>query len=271
VTARRDLSPAEPVAGAPSAISTAPSAISTAPSATSPASAAAGREGPSSDLRISPYRSGPLVVLVGAPGAGKTTVGELLAAELQAPWRDTDVDVAVLAGKSISDIFLDDGEEVFRRLEESAVATALAEHQGVLTVGGGAVLSATTRELLRPHCVVWLQVGLAAAAARVGLAKDRPVLTLSPRATLKYLLDQRHPLYAEVATFAVATDRRTPGEIVAELHAGLGTLEAPERRDDAPRPERVADDADEPRGNEELDRHSAHRVLEGPSDPGGPS
>jgi shikimate kinase len=153
---------------------------------------------------------------VGPPGAGKSTVGRLLAAALGVGFRDTDADVEAVAGKPISDIFVDDGEARFRELERAAVAAALTEHDGVLSLGGGAVLAAETRELLRGQQVVFLSVGLADAARRVGLSRDRPVLALNPRATLHGLLEERLPLYREVASVEIPTDGRSPEEVVRE-------------------------------------------------------
>jgi shikimate kinase len=163
----------------------------------------------------------PRVVLVGPPGAGKTTVGTLLAAALGLPFRDTDTDIERAAGKPISDIFVDDGEDAFRTMERAAVAAALSTFDGVLALGGGAVLADATRELLGEHTVVYLSVELADAAARVGLGAGRPLLTINPRATLKYLLDQRRPLYQQVAMLTVRTDGRDPGDIAAEILAAL--------------------------------------------------
>jgi shikimate kinase len=122
----------------------------------------------------------PRVVLVGPPGAGKTTVGQQLAEQLGTTFRDTDQDIVADAGKPIAEVFIDDGEEHFRALERDAVAKALREHDGVLSLGGGAVLSAQTRALLRGHVVALLEVDLGNAASRVGLNRDRPVLALNP-------------------------------------------------------------------------------------------
>lgn len=161
--------------------------------------------------------SGPRIVLVGAPGAGKTTVGLLVAERLGVCFRDTDSDIEQQVGKSIADIFFDDGEQAFRELEKAAVATALLRDDEVLSLGGGAVLAADTRLLLAGHPVVWLSVGLSDAASRVGLSRDRPVLALNPRAALRTLLDERTPLYSSVATRTVATDGRTPEQVADEV------------------------------------------------------
>jgi shikimate kinase len=163
----------------------------------------------------------PRVVLMGPPGAGKTTVGRLVADTLGVPFRDTDADVEAAAGKPISEIFIDDGEAAFRTLERSAVARALASFGGVLALGGGAVLAEETRAALRGHRVVYLSVELADAVQRVGLGQGRPLLTLNPRATLRYLLEQRRPLYAEVATHVVRTDGRAPQDVAADVLAAL--------------------------------------------------
>lgn len=163
----------------------------------------------------------PVCVIVGPPGAGKTTIGELVAAALGVGFRDTDADVEAMAGKSVPDIFVEDGEAAFRTLERQAVAAALASFDGVLALGGGAVMAEQTRAALAGHTVVYLAVDLPDAVKRVGLGAGRPLLVVNPRATLKHLLDQRRPLYDEVATITVVTDGRDPQEIAAEV---LGAL-----------------------------------------------
>ncbi|BEP16043.1 shikimate kinase [Acidothermaceae bacterium B102] len=163
----------------------------------------------------------PVVVLVGPPGAGKTTVGGAVANSLGVVFRDTDSDIVASTGRSVSDIFLLDGETEFRRLEAEAVAHALAGHDGVLALGGGAVLDPVTRELLAGHVVVFLDVGLADAAARVGMARDRPLLLGNPRSQLLAMLNQRRPVYESVAKVTVATDGRTVDEVVADVLAAL--------------------------------------------------
>lgn len=173
---------------------------------------------------MSPLR--PRVVLVGAMGAGKTTVGERLAESWGIALRDTDRDVEATEGRPISEIFVDRGERYFRDLEREAVATALAEHDGVLALGGGAVLDAETRTALAGHTVVFLHVGLVDAVKRVGLGSARPLLLGNVRARVKALLDERLPLYQEVATLTVETDGRSVEEVVDEVRARVEAAEA---------------------------------------------
>jgi shikimate kinase len=154
-------------------------------------------------------------------GAGKSTVGALLADAWGVSARDTDADIEALEGRSISDIFVDSGEPHFRDLERKAVAEALATHDGVLSLGGGAVLDAGTRDLLAGHSVVFLKVGLAEAVKRVGLGSSRPLLLGNVRSRIKALLDERTPVYESVATLTVDTDGRTPEDVVAELVEAL--------------------------------------------------
>ncbi|MGC5662623.1 shikimate kinase [Micromonospora sp. WMMD723] len=163
----------------------------------------------------------PVCVLVGAPGSGKSTVGAELATLLGVAFRDTDTDIEQMAGKPIPEIFIDEGEAHFRALERAAVLAALASHAGVLALGGGAILAEENRAALVGHTVVHLSVELTDAVKRVGLGAGRPLLSVNPRATLKHLMDQRRPLYAEVATATVVTDGRAPEEIAAEIVALL--------------------------------------------------
>jgi shikimate kinase len=163
----------------------------------------------------------PRVVLVGPMGAGKTTVGGLLARAWGTTARDTDHDVEAAEGRSVSEIFVDSGEEAFRALERRAVAEALAGHDGVLALGGGAVLDPGTRELLAGHDVVFLRVGLSDAVKRVGLGVGRPLLLGNVRGRIKTLLDERTPVYESVATLVVDTDGRSPEDVAEEIVAAL--------------------------------------------------
>jgi shikimate kinase len=171
----------------------------------------------------------PLLVLVGPPASGKTTVGTAVAERLGVAFRDTDRDVETATGSTVADLFIERGEPYFRDLERRAVAQGLAGHDGVLALGGGAVLAEETRALLVDYArsggtVVWLDVDLPSAAKRAGLSRDRPLLAVNPRAMLRTMLEARAPLYAEVATQKVATGGREPAEVVDEV---LTAMSAP--------------------------------------------
>jgi shikimate kinase len=172
----------------------------------------------------------PSIVLIGPPGAGKTTVGATLATRLGVAFADTDAIVEAAAGKPVSDIFITDGEPEFRRLERVAVATALAAQDdleagagpGVIGLGGGAVMDEQTRGRLAGRRVVYLETGFADLAKRVGLDRARPLLIgTNPRAQLKALLDQRLPVYEGLAWLTVRTDGRDPDEIADEIVAAI--------------------------------------------------
>jgi shikimate kinase len=165
----------------------------------------------------------PRVIVVGAPGSGKTTVGQLLADRLGVAFRDTDADVEAAAGTTIAELFVEKGEPYFRDLEAEAVRAAVAAHDGVLALGGGAVIREETRQVLSGQCVAYLEVNLAEAASRAGLSTARPLLLGNVRGQLGRLLEQRKPLYEQVATITVSTVGRTAEEvadlIVKELPA----------------------------------------------------
>jgi len=155
-----------------------------------------------------------VLVLVGPPGSGKTTVGRVLARRLGVPFTDVDSLIVERIGKSIAEMFTEDGEDAFRALEREIVADALDAADGVLALGGGSVLAASTRERLRGHRVVLLWVGLADGLRRTGMSTARPLLAgVNPRATFKALLDARAPLYREVATVEVDTSRRSANQV----------------------------------------------------------
>ncbi|RII19458.1 Shikimate kinase [Streptomyces sp. YIM 130001] len=170
--------------------------------------------------------TGPQVVLVGPMGVGKSTVGELLAERLGTEFRDTDADIVAAEGREISDIFIQDGEEHFRDLERSAVRAALTGHRGVLALGGGAVLDASTRRLLGGHAVVYLSMEVDEAVKRTGLNVARPLLAVNPRRQWRELMDARRPLYAEVARAVVATDSRDPEDVARAVLDALELKQA---------------------------------------------
>ncbi|MEU1789398.1 shikimate kinase [Streptomyces sparsogenes] len=146
-------------------------------------------------------------------GVGKTTVGRVLAERLGTGFRDTDTDIVETAGKQISEIFIDEGEPHFRELERRAVHAAVAEHRGVLALGGGAILDEGTRALLADLPVVFLEMGVAEAVKRTGLDAPRPLLAVNPRQRWRELMEQRRPLYTEVARAVVSTEGRTPEDV----------------------------------------------------------
>ena len=166
--------------------------------------------------------AGPRAVLIGPPGSGKTSVGRALAKVLGVDRRDTDADIERVAGKPIAEIFLDDGEAAFRSLERSAVVEAMAEHRGVLSLGGGAILDVDTQQLLQDYVsrggrVIFLDVSLSAVAPRVGLNAARPLLVGNPRRQWADLMEARRPIYEGLATDTVNTDFIRADRIAREL------------------------------------------------------
>lgn len=164
----------------------------------------------------------PLVVLVGPPGSGKTTVGRALAERLGVELHDTDHAIEAATGRTISDIFIEDGEPAFRQLERAEVARALAAVTGVLALGGGAVMDPETRAALEGHTVVFLDVTIADAGKRVGFDQSRPLLAINPRATWVAMMKKRRPVYEGAAIHVVDTGGRKPSDIAEEI-AGLLT------------------------------------------------
>lgn len=159
----------------------------------------------------------PLAVLVGAPGAGKSTVGRRSAERLGCGFSDSDSLIEARAGMTVSDIFINVGEPEFRRIEEEVIAEAMREHDGVLALGGGAVMSQATRDLLVGQRVIWLRVGISDAASRVGMNTARPLLLGNVRSKMSSLLTERAPLYESVATTTVDTSGRKVREVVDEV------------------------------------------------------
>ncbi|MEU0390389.1 shikimate kinase [Streptomyces chartreusis] len=168
----------------------------------------------------------PLIVLVGPMGVGKSTVGHLLAERLGAGYRDTDDDIVAAQGRTIAEIFVEEGEPAFRAIEKQAVREALAGHDGVLALGGGAVLDPDTRALLAGQRVVYLSMDVEEAVKRTGLNAARPLLAINPRKQWRELMEARRHLYEEVATVVVATDGRTPEEVTRVALDALELKEA---------------------------------------------
>ncbi|WP_425308927.1 shikimate kinase [Ammonicoccus fulvus] len=156
------------------------------------------------------------VVVMGAPGSGKSTIGPLLAQALGREFVDVDAAIEADEKQTIADIFVLHGEPHFRQLEKTATAVAL-QNGGVVALGGGAVMNEDTRASLKDHDVVWLECSITTATKRIGLDQARPLLLGNVRSQLVQLLNVRTPLYRECATITVKTDDREPGDIVAEI------------------------------------------------------
>jgi shikimate kinase len=166
------------------------------------------------------------IVLVGVPGAGKTTVGKLLAKDLGIDFFDSDQVIESRSGKSVSDIFTQDGEPAFRKLEHDVIVELLDSNKVVLALGGGSLGNDETRAKVKDATTVWLVAGLAQAVDRVGMNRNRPLLLGNVRGQLADLMAAREPFYKEVAAIAVDTSRLIPSEVVTEIVAELGKIEA---------------------------------------------
>lgn len=221
-----------------------------------------------------PSPRAPRVVLIGPPGSGKSTVAAHIARMLGVRPRDTDKDVEAVAGKPISDVFIDDGEAAFRELEHAAVLAALSTHRGVLALGGGAVLHPETQAALRAYrdaggVVVFLDVSLSAAAPRVGFNTSRPLLLGNPRARWQQLMEERRAIYEELATVRVLTDGATPFAVAEQIRmvvlARAGRADAGSDRADEP----TAGAAPAERGAAERGAAGGRATGEGAPDPRG--
>lgn len=160
----------------------------------------------------------PKAVLIGLPGSGKSTIGRRLAKALDVDMLDTDAAIEQQTGRPIADIFATDGEQEFRRIEEGVVRAALAEHDGIVSLGGGAVTSPGVRAALAGHTVVYLEITAAEGVRRTGGNTVRPLLAGPDRAEkFRALMSERVPLYRQVATIRVNTNRRNPGAVVRHI------------------------------------------------------
>ena len=163
------------------------------------------------------------IVLIGAPGSGKSTVGVALAAHLQWPFADTDALIELKESKKITDLFVENGEEYFRSVEFSVLQEVLQEESAVISLGGGAPISQSAQDVLQSSnsVIVFLDVSLSTAAPRVGFNRDRPLLLGNPRAQWQALSDQRRPIYEKLATQSIKVDDMSVDEIIAIIESSL--------------------------------------------------
>jgi shikimate kinase len=161
----------------------------------------------------------PRAILIGPPGAGKTSIGRALAKALVVEFSDTDTLIEANQGKGVAQIFIDDGEQCFRDIEERICLDALLVPNGVLSLGGGSVLTHTIAEAIRISGadVIFLDVSLAVAAPRIGFNRDRPLLLNNPRQQWQRLMDARRPIYESLSTKTVEVGNRTVNQIVKEI------------------------------------------------------
>ena len=173
----------------------------------------------------------PKAVLIGLPGSGKSTIGRRLAKAVGTSMLDTDAVIEQRTGRTIADIFATDGEAGFRRIEEDVIREALETHDGILSLGGGAVTTPGVREALAGHTVVYLEISAAEGVRRTSGSTVRPLLAGPDRAE-KYreLMNDRIPLYRRVATIRVNTNRRNPGAVVRYIASRLENPEPRRRR-----------------------------------------
>jgi shikimate kinase len=173
----------------------------------------------------------PKAVLIGLPGSGKSTIGRRLAKAMGVAMLDTDAAIEEKTGRTVADIFANDGEQEFRRIEEEVIRDALATHGGVRALGGGAVTTPGVREALSGHTVVFLEISAAEGVRRTSGSTVRPLLA-GPDHAEKYrsLMNERVPLYRRVATIRINTNRRNPGAVVRHIVSRLENPQPPRRR-----------------------------------------
>ena len=166
----------------------------------------------------------PKAVLIGPPGAGKSSVGRQLAKLWECEIFDSDSEIERVSGKKIADIFTDEGEPAFRAIEREVVLKALREEPGVVALGGGSVLDSTVNEFLQAASlpVAYLEVSISQAAPRVGFNKERPLLAINPRQQWLQLMEKRRPIYEALASHSFNTDNRKPAEVAREIADTFG-------------------------------------------------
>ena len=161
----------------------------------------------------------PRVILIGPMGSGKTTIGQLVAQRLDIPFRDTDQVIEESSGRTVSDIFLEDGEEAFRVLEKGVLRDELLSDGTVLALGGGAPISIDAQSALRAIAtpVIYLDISLATVAPRIGFNRDRPLLLHNPRGQWQTLMEARRPIYESIADTVIDVNTKTEIDIVDEI------------------------------------------------------
>ena len=159
------------------------------------------------------------IVLIGPPGAGKTSIGKALSKELELAFIDSDAEVERISGKTISEIFVDQGEAVFRKTEVETVTRILAEFEGVVALGGGAPINPEIQKVLlnSEYPVIFIDVSISQAANRIGFNKDRPLLMINPRQQWLHLMSERRPIYEKLATITVSSDNSKPAEVAKTI------------------------------------------------------
>jgi shikimate kinase len=159
------------------------------------------------------------IVLIGPPGAGKTSIGKALSKELGLAFIDSDAEIERISGKTISEIFVDQGEAVFRKTEVETVTRILAEFEGVVALGGGAPINPEIQKVLlnSEYPVIFIDVSISQAANRIGFNKDRPLLMINPRQQWLHLMSERRPIYEKLATITVSSDNSKPSEVAKTI------------------------------------------------------
>jgi shikimate kinase len=159
------------------------------------------------------------IVLIGPPGAGKSSIGKALAKELNLNFIDSDSEIEKISHKKISEIFIEDGEPAFRLLEVDVVRKVLADFEGVISLGGGAPINKEIQEVLQDanYPVVFIDVSIAQAATRIGFNKDRPLLLVNPRQQWISLMNDRRSIYEKLASQTISSDNQKPHEVAKQI------------------------------------------------------